>query len=178
MILQSEKLNTLKFKDVIKSWNMYPKNKPGLKVVVDEMINENSSEIINTKILNSDCLVFTVKSKPDNIKPLRIRVGHIRNKEKLYVIGWGEDDKGKAGIYEGKYVGSLGEKILVDMKGKTNKVGMGGSPVIDSRGYLVGVLSTEQGDLSKPLSVFYLKEVIKKWESKKYPELNKSRRLF
>jgi len=176
--LQSVTLNTISFEDVIKKWKMFPKNMRTEEIIVDQLINEDTSEIINRNILESDCLVFSIKKKSDKIKPLKIREGHIRKREKLYVIGWSENDRGKPRIYEGKYVGSLGEKILIDMKGKTNEVGMGGAPVIDSKGYLIGILSTNQGKLSKPSSVFCLKEVIKAWETQKYPELNKSRRIF
>lgn len=178
MVLQSVNLNTISFKDVIRKWSMYPKNRKSEKIVVDQLINEDTSEIINKNILQSDCLVFSIKNKSDQIKPLKIREGHIRKKENLYVIGWSENDVGKPRIYKGKYVGSLGEKILIDMKEKTNEVGLGGAPVIDSKGYLIGILSTNQGKLSKPSSVYCLKEVIKKWETHKYPELNKSRRIF
>ncbi len=178
MILQSEKLNTISYNNIIKDWRMFPKNNRRNILNIDKLINEDTSEIVSKNILMSDCLVFTLKNKMKNIKPLKIREGHIRKREKLYVIGWAENDKGKPNIYEGKYVAGMGEKILIDMKGKTNKVGLGGAPVIDSKGYLIGILSTSQGDFSKPSSVFYLKEVIKSYESNKYPELNKSRRLF
>ena len=178
MILQSLKLNTISYKNVIRDWRMYPKNKWREQIVVEELINEDSTEIINTNILQSDVLLFTIKKKSKNIKPLRVREGRIRKKEKVYVIGWGENDKGKAKVYEGKYVGSLGEKILIDVKSKANESGFGGAPVIDAKGYLIGIISTNHGKLSKPVSVFYLKELIKEWESKKYPGQNKSRRLF
>ncbi|MFC2121906.1 hypothetical protein ACFLTI_09965, partial [Bacteroidota bacterium] len=148
------------------------------QVVVDKLINEDTTEIINTNILQSDILLFSLKKNSKKIKPLKIREGHIRKKEKVYVVGWGANDIGEAKIYEGRYVGSLGEKILIDMKGKANEIGLGGAPVIDSKGYLIGVISTNHGKLSKPVSVFYLKELIKEWEAEKYPEQNKSRRLF
>jgi len=178
MLLQSEKLNTISFDNVIKKWRMYPKNNRRNGIELDRLINEDTSEIINKNILMSDCLVFTLKNKSDNIKPLKIREGKVRKKEKLFVIGWSEDSNSPVNIYEGKFVGSLGEKMLIDMKGKTSDVGFGGAPVIDSKGYLIGVLSTSQGGLSKPSSVFYLKEVIKEFDEEKYPESNKSRRFF
>ena len=47
---KSEQMNSVSFKNTLKTWKMYPKNNPADSVIADKLINENAGEAIDKPI--------------------------------------------------------------------------------------------------------------------------------
>jgi hypothetical protein len=59
---KSKNMNSVSFKNTLKTWKMYPKNNPVDSVIVDKLINENADEAIDKPIASKvDWLLFSIK---------------------------------------------------------------------------------------------------------------------
>jgi hypothetical protein len=161
---KSDPMTSVSFGNRLKSWIMYPKNNPADSVVIDAMINENPDEPINRVIPSSiDWLLFSIKSKSNNIQPLKFRTEPLQPQEKVYIIGWRYSDKDCSQvIYEGNYVESIDGSVIISTKllSDNRTPGLSGSPVIDSNGFLIGIMSQKYGKLEKLGSIQYPKRII------------------
>jgi len=161
---KSDRMTSVSFGDSLKSWIMFPKNNPADSVVIDALINENPGEPINQICPSSvDWLLFSIKSKSDNIQPLKFRSQPLEPQEKVYIIGWRYSDKGcPQVVYEGNHVESIdGAVIILTKTLQDNKMpGLSGAPVIDSHGYLIGIMSQKYGKMEKLGSIDYPKRMI------------------
>jgi S1-C subfamily serine protease len=143
---------------------MYPKNNPADSVVIEVIVNEDPSESIDRAIPSDiDWLLFSIKSRSNNIQPLKFRVDPFERQEKVYIIGWRYTDKDcPQVIYEGNYVESIDGSVIISTKilSDNRTPGLSGSPVIDSRGRLIGIMSQKYGKLEKLGSIQYPKRII------------------
>ena len=162
---KSEAMKTASFGGRLKSWVMFPKNNPVDTVVVDALINEDPSEPIDRLIPSDvDWLLFSIKSKSDHIRPLKFRPGPLRPGEKVYIIGWRYSDKDRPQVvYEGNYVESIDGSVIISTKllADNRTPGLSGAPVVDSDGFLVGVMSQKYGKLERLGSIEYPQRIIK-----------------
>lgn len=163
---KSESMDAVDFKNTLKLWKMFPKDNSKDIVVLDKMINANPKEQLGKSIPPAvDWLLFTIKEKSENIQPLRFRTGEFEEGETLYIIGWRYSDKDCSQvIYEGNYVRSEDGSILMTTKKLSDNTmpGLSGSPVIDSNGYLVGLMSQKAGKMERPSSIDYPREILNK----------------
>ncbi len=155
------RLSTVSFRDRLELWEMYPKNMPGEKVVLGALLNENPDEkVVKEEIFNTDWLVFRVTQKSDSIMPLIPRFSELKDNERIFIPGWKDSESGiPARVYEGKCLRSDGNKYVVDMGG--DFPGLSGAPVIDEKGYLVGISSASFKKYSWVNSTAYLREILK-----------------
>ncbi|WP_276090427.1 S1C family serine protease [Pedobacter sp. JY14-1] len=69
-------------------------------------------------------------------------------------------------VHEGKVYQKYGMDILIERDMKTHKGGCSGSPVIDAKGYLIGIITgsagSKVGNVSVAISTEYLKDVLDK----------------
>jgi hypothetical protein len=162
---KSEKMNSVSFNNTLKSWRMFPKNSPNDVVVIDRLINEDREEPIDKVPVASDWLLFTVKEKSRNIKPLRFRTEPLTTGEKVFVIGWRYTDKNCPQIiYEGSFVKSEDGSVLISCEKLADNTvpGLSGSPVVDSKGRLIGVMSQKAGEMQRLSSIAYPTDVLNK----------------
>ncbi len=161
---KSDTMNSVSLCNRLINWKMYPKNNLSDSVVIKEILNENPDEPINRLIPSEiDWLLFTIKKKSKNILPLKFRTDSLRTGEKVYIIGWRYSYKDcPYVIYEGNYVKSMvGSVIISTKKLADNKMpGLSGSPVIDSKGCLIGIMSQKYGKLERLGSMDYPKRII------------------
>jgi len=161
---KSGAMTSVSFGESLKSWIMFPKNNPADSVVVDAIVNEDPGESIDRTIPSDiDWLLFTIKSRSPNIQPLKFRVDPLQPQEKVYIIGWRYTDKDcPQVIYEGNYVESIGGAVIISTKilSDNRTPGLSGSPVIDSHGRLIGIMSQKYGKLEKLGSIQYPKRII------------------
>jgi len=153
---KSEQMNSVSFENSLQTWKMFPKNNPTDFVVIDKMINENEKETIDRIPSKKDWLLFTVKQKSKNIKPLKFRANPLKKGDKVYIIGWRHTDKNCPQIvYEGNFVKYDNGTILFSTKKlQDNKMpGLSGSPVIDSNGCLIGLMSQKAGKMERASSI-------------------------
>ncbi len=163
IFFKSETMESVSFGETLKLWKMFPKNNPDDVVVVDKLINENPEEPLADIPSERDWLLFTIKERSPNIQPLKFRTGPMEEGEKVYIIGWRYSDKNcPQVVYEGNFVRSEKGSYLITTKELTDNTtpGLSGSPVIDSKGYLLGLMSQKAGEMERLSSLDYPKMLI------------------
>jgi hypothetical protein len=162
---KSEKMNAVCFENTLTKWKMFPKDNPADSIVVDALINENVNESLIRIPPKIDWLLFTLQKKSKNIQPLKFRNSPLKPGEKVYIIGWRYTDINcPQVIYNGNYVKSENGTVLITTeKLADNKIpGLSGSPVIDSNGNLIGIMSQKAGRMERLSSIEYPKKIVKK----------------
>ncbi|MBU8934143.1 MAG: serine protease [candidate division Zixibacteria bacterium] len=160
---KSDSMKTVSFDNTLKLWKMFPKDNPDDVVVVGELINENKEELLGEAPTGQDWLLFTLKKRSQNIQPLKLRSSPMQEGETVYIIGWRYSDKDcPQVIYEGNFVRSEEGSFLITTKELEDNTmpGLSGSPVIDSRGYLLGLMSQKAEKMERPSSTDYPKMLI------------------
>jgi hypothetical protein len=151
-------------------WTMMPKSDSINVVVIDSLLNEDSTEILEgggSTILERDWIIFAVRSASPKIYPLKPRYTPVKPGEKLYILSCAYDDL-TCRIYEGRVLKQLGTDILIERNMQEMKPGSSGSAVIDANGYLVGIISSASSDgktgksVSVAISTEYLLNVLQK----------------
>ena len=162
---KSETMKSVSFKNTLKLWKMFPKNNPDDVVVIDKLINEDPEEPLGHIPPERDWLLFTIKERSLNIQPLRFRSGPVKKGETVYIIGWRYTDKNcPQVVYEGNFMRSEEGSLLITTKELSDNTmpGLSGSPVIDSKGYLIGLMSQKAGKMERVSSLDYPRMLIKK----------------
>lgn len=160
---KSREMNSISFRKTLKSWKMFPKDNKNDEVVIDQLINEDENEPIEDVPPEVDWVLFSIRTKSKNIQPVKFRNTPLVEGETVYIIGWRYSDKNCAQrIYEGNYVESARGTVLISTKELAdNKMpGLSGSPVIDSNGDLIGIMSSKAGKLEKLSSLDYPRKVL------------------
>jgi hypothetical protein len=161
---KSENMSTVSFNNNLGQWEMYPKNNNLDKVCIEKIINENPNESLQGIPADKDWLLLTVKQKSLNIHPLQFRKSPLNVGEKVYIIGWRYSDSNcPQRIFEGKFVKSMGGSLIISTELLSNNTipGLSGSPVIDSEGYLIGIMSQKYGKMERLSSIEYPMELLK-----------------
>jgi hypothetical protein len=161
---KSDSMTMVSFANRLKSWVMFPKNNAADSVVIDALINEDPGESIDRAIpSDTDWLLFSIKSKSDNIQPLKFRIEPLQPQERVYIIGWRYTDQDcPQVVYEGNYVESIDGSVIISTKilADNRTPGLSGAPVIDANGRLIGIMSQKYGKLEKLGSIHYPKRII------------------
>jgi hypothetical protein len=155
---RSERMDSVSFGDTLKMWKMFPKDNPADAVVIGKMINANPEESLDRVPTETDWLLFTVRERSPNIQPLRFRSGPLQPGEPVFIIGWRYSDKDcPQVVYEGNYVRSEDGSVLITTRELADNTmpGLSGSPVVDSDGYLIGLMSTKAGKMERLSSIDY-----------------------
>lgn len=169
-VAKNKSSRTVQINEDLKQWAMIPKGSFIDSALVDKLLNEDSTEILEgagSSILERDWLVFSLKYSSPNIYPLKPRYTPLNNGEKVYMISSAYSDS-IATVYNGSVVRKLGMDILIDLNTKPESSGTSGSPIIDSDGYLIGIVSQTTSDnktgksLTVAISTEYLFDVLNK----------------
>jgi hypothetical protein len=173
-IAKNAKSKTVQVNTELKQWIMKPKGNTTDSVVIDRLLNEDSTEILEgggSTILERDWIVFSVKNASPDIYPLKPRYTAILPGEKVYMLSCAYKDSA-CKTYEGKVLKKLGMDIVIEFDMKEPLPGSSGSPIIDANGYLIGIQSSFTSDdkAVKPISVAVSTEYL-------YKILNKKDRL-
>lgn len=154
----------------LQQWMMRPKGNTQDFSLMDQLLNEDPAEKLEgagSSITERDWLVFSVKQTSPQLYPLKPRYTPLQAGEKVYIISCPYNDS-TTQIHEGVVVHKYGLDIFIDRDPKANMGGSSGSPVIDAKGYLVGVISASTFDnqSNKPvvvaISTEYLAGVLNK----------------
>jgi len=167
---KSETMKSVFFAHSLKEWRAFPKNNPADIVVVDSLLNADSTEALGRIPSHRDWLLFTIKQKSKNIKPLRFRTDSLRPGEPVYIVGWRYSDTScTQRIYEGNYVESHEGSVIISTKllSDNRMPGLSGSPVIDSHGCVIGIMSQKHGKLERLGSTEYPRTIIRLREQRK-----------
>ena len=150
------------------SWKMYPKNRPQQQVEIKKLINQSSAEPIGqfNTLKDRDWILFSIRQKNKNIYPLKIRYTPVRPNEVVFAVGWGalQKDNHYPQLVKLQCFKNMGNYFYVQTLTKNvSQEGSSGSPVIDQNGYLVGLISGQEGKLGVIGSVAYLQQLFEQY---------------
>lgn len=146
-ILKTESSKNLSLENFIKKWTMSPLNKKDEEVVVDQLLNEDKHESLQSKSLyEKDWLAFSIKENRANVVPLEFRDKPLVEGEKLYVVGWTRHmQEGDQRVYEFEYYQTKGTHLLLKKIIIPEKMGgLSGGPVVDKDCKLAGIVSNSE----------------------------------
>lgn len=155
--------------DDLNYWRMYPKDDKEKKVTVKRLINADPNEKIGefNTLKVRDWILFELKDQNHQLYPLKIRHEPVKNNELLYAVGWGQKQKDdtKPALIKLRCIDNLGDYYYVKpLKTNTHPAGRSGSPVIDKNGYLVGIVSGQEGNLGVIGGMKYLKTLLDQYD--------------
>jgi hypothetical protein len=168
-VAKNRRTKTVQLNRDLMSWIMKPEGINQDSVVIDRLINEDSTEILEgglSSILERDWLLFTVKNTPSRIQPLKLRHTAVMPGETVFIVGYSYSEPVQQ-IHEGKILQKLGMDILIEQNVGTPLPGASGSPVIDVNGFLIGILSSVTTDpgtgknVAVAVSTEYAKDVLR-----------------
>ncbi|GET23237.1 trypsin-like serine protease [Prolixibacter denitrificans] len=150
------------------SWKMYRKNRPEQQVEIKKLINQSSNEPIGqfNTLKDRDWILFSLQEKNKNIYPLKIRYTPVRPNEVVFAVGWGalQKDNRYPKLIKMQCFKNMGNYFYVQtLTRNVRGEGRSGSPVIDRNGYLVGLISGQEGKLGVIGSVAYLQQLFDKY---------------
>ena len=161
-------LNSIDLGEDFISWKMYPKNKTDETVGLKRLINTDPNEPIGqfNSLKVRDWIIMEINEKNPEIYPLKIRHTPIKKSEIIYSVGWGmkQEDNSQPKIIKLQCIKSLHEYTFT--KTITEGVlphGRSGSPVIDKNGYLVGIVSGQEGSMGVMGNASYLRSLFDKY---------------
>lgn len=155
---KSPAMDSVDFEGTLKRWKMFPKDLPSEIVVVDTLLNVDPKESLKGIPCGKDWLLFTVGRRSEKIQPLRIRTTPLEKGEPVYVVGWRYTERNCPQIvHEGVYVRAEEDAVVITVKKLIDNTvpGLSGAPVIDARGYLVGLMSRGKGEFQRLSPVAY-----------------------
>lgn len=152
-VLMIVKTNAMKFVDFeggLKQWKMHPKDDSTKYITVEKLLNTNKKDSLTWSYMDTnwdtyeDWLVFSVKENKTNHTPLSFRKKPLKKGELLYAVGWSyKDTVGSQRAYEYKFDTTEGNfHNLIQISGSKSLGGLSGAPVVDTKGRIVGLVSS------------------------------------
>jgi hypothetical protein len=165
-------LTTVDFQDQLIEWEMYPRNHPEERILLDSLINKDPKEFTAMPggTSTKDWLIFAIKENFSSVKPLKMASGDLAPDEILYTIGWNSPDSRKAEphIIAGKIIRRFDNQIFFEMQEEIgNPDGYVGSPVFNKKGEVVGVFSRNNESIGISCSIQYLNSILANGVEKK-----------
>jgi hypothetical protein len=170
-VLWIAKAKTMKSVDQqgkLQRWIMHPKGNLKDSVVIDQLINADSTEVLEgpqSTITQRDWLVFSTKHVSSNIQPLKPRFTPVRVGERVWYFGCPYNDRDCV-TGESEVIAIEGDRIIFTMPSGANVGGASGSAIVDQNGFLVGILGGSTSDKKTNqqalygISTRYLKKVL------------------
>lgn len=161
-------LKAIDLGDTFNHWKMYPKNNKENTVTVTRLINTNPNETIGqfNTLKVRDWIIFELEQQHNKLYPLKIRHTPVKRNEIVYAVGWGmkQKDNSKPALIKLQCIKNLGNYFYIKiLSADIHPGGRSGSPVIDKNGYLVGIVSGQEGDLGVIGGVPYLTGLFDKY---------------
>lgn len=167
---RSPKMSNVVLTPHIKDWIIHPNQSPKEYVRLGKLINANQHEAIDMKVLEKDWLVFEVLENKSSLQVLKLRETPLRKGENLSAYGCSYANKATCtqDSYRGEYMQSENNNLRVSMPDLdlTKLRGLSGSPVLDSNGQVVGIVSnvlqskSGKGFDFAPANLNYLRSVL------------------
>ena len=161
-------LNSIDLGNKFNYWNMYPKNHKEKSVTIKQLINTNPNEQIGqfNTLKVRDWIIFEIDGQNNQLYPLKIRFTPVKSNEIVYAIGWGmmQIDNNKPALIKLQCFKNYGDYFYIKpLETDTHPAGRSGSPVIDKNGYLVGIVSGQEGNLGVIGGIKYLTTLFDKY---------------
>jgi V8-like Glu-specific endopeptidase len=150
MIAKTDKMAFVDFEGDLKAWKMHPKKDESEYIIMGKLLNPNQKDSLTWDYMYNnwetydDWLVFSVKENKTNYQPLKFRTTALEKGEVLYVNGWSYGDTtAMLPIYEYTYEETKGNyHNLIQIKGPKSLGGLSGAPVLDTKGKVVGLVTS------------------------------------
>ncbi len=150
IMAKTDKMQFVDFEGELQQWKLHPKNDDKHYVLLDKLLNTNKKDSLTWSFMDrnwdtyNDWLVFSVKENNTNHKPLKFREKPLAKNEDVFVIGWSyKDTIGAQRIYSYKFDTIEGNYYnLKQVEGPKSLGGLSGSPVVDKKGRVVGLVSS------------------------------------
>lgn len=157
IVAKTDEMKTTHFEGGLKQWVMHPKDDKNQSVILGELLNEDTTDSLTWEYLMrvknyNDFLIFKIKKNNSKIKPLELSTIKPTKGDTLYNIGWSfGDTEGPQRVYTYALRESKGHIFsLKKINAPDNPGGLSGSPVINSKGFLVGIVSgTDEDPITK-----------------------------
>jgi len=162
---KSAAMGHVDFADTLKSWTMAPKHRPQERVEVGELVNRDPSESVAKVPCDRDWLLFRVRKASPEIPALRLRETPLVAGEPIFIVGWRYTEKDCPPIvHRGTFLRREKDAVVVSAESLfDNKIpGLSGAPVLDAKGYVVGIMSRGSGRLQRLSPVEYPLAVIER----------------
>jgi len=112
-------------------------------IILGDLINADSNEIIGEQNVDSDFLVFKIKENHTSIIPLKLSPKLVQSGDTVYKKGWSFQHKNEPPhVYAAKAVQYYGASLLVNSLVYHNGAGLSGSPLLNGNNELVGIVSS------------------------------------
>ncbi|NOT76200.1 MAG: tetratricopeptide repeat protein [Cyclobacteriaceae bacterium] len=147
-VAKSKRMNTVDLKNDLQRWVMHPKGNPKDSVVIDKLINTDSTEKLtgpNSSILQRDWIVFSTKYVSPRVQPLTPRREPVRPGERVRYFGCPYNDP-TCVMLEATVLQVECNKIIFSFPKGANVGGASGSPLVDENGLLIGILGGASSD--------------------------------
>lgn len=150
LIAKSDKMEFIDFSGELDNWTLHPKGNPSAYILTDQLLNPNQKDSLTWDYLNrnwetyDDFLVFSIKENKSNHKPLKFKTADITPNESLFAVGWSyQDSMPSQQVYEFNYMKTEGQYHQLKQVGASKNIGgLSGSPILDSKGAVVGLVSS------------------------------------
>ena len=122
----------------IRSWKMFPRTVP------DDSVEVNSLGVQGLDNENLDWLILSIKNTdPLPAYPLKLRKEPVRVGETVFLIGCPYIERDcKQNLYTGTITErAYGDRFRYDIEPPVDIRGFSGAPIIDEKGYVVGVMT-------------------------------------
>lgn len=141
-IAKTKTMNSVDLQGHLKRWVMHPKGNLKDTVVINKLINTDSTERLNgpeSTITQRDWIVFSTKYVSPNIQPLKPRYTEVKPNERVWYFGCPYKEQ-KCIKNEAQVLEIEGNRIVLSTKENFNVAGASGSPIVDKNGFLIGIM--------------------------------------
>ncbi|MBL0745672.1 S1 family peptidase [Chryseolinea lacunae] len=155
-VAKTKAMNTVDLRH-LQRWIMHPKGVLKDSVVIDYLINTDTTEVLNgneSTITQRDWLVFKTRFRSPAIQPLKPRYTRIEVGETIYFTGCPYSEKSCV-THEARVIETEGNRIIFTRPENLNLGGFSGSPLIDKDGYLIGILGGSSFDRKRGEPALY-----------------------
>jgi hypothetical protein len=141
----------------LKKWMMHPKGNAHDTVLIKELLNTDTTEVLegkNSTVTQRDWILFSTTYRSPSIQPLKPRYTKVKVGEMGWYVGCPYDDA-RCAPHEIRIVAIEGNRIIFSRPDSINLGGASGSPLIDSNGFLIGILGGSSIDPTNGKSALY-----------------------
>lgn len=145
-----EGLSVVDINGSVSTWALKPFNEPGGSVVLGKLLNTNSNEPLDMKVLQDDWLLFEVVSNDSHLKKLRFADDELKVGDGVAIYGctFATQKTCQQDRFSGRFVRSEDKNLLIKLEGfnPSELRGLSGAAVLNEAGLVVGIVSNTVPD--------------------------------
>ncbi len=145
LAVMGEGLSSIDVDEVVSSWFLKPFNESGGTVELGKMLNANTQEALDMKVLQDDWLLFEVTKNDSKLKILKLSDQDLKAGADVTVFGctYATQASCQQDRFTGRFVRSEGNNLLIKLDGinPSSLRGLSGAAVLNGEGYVVGIVS-------------------------------------